>query len=37
VLGLPWSLVYVLAIVTANLIVLALSYRARVADDEELE
>lgn len=34
-LGLPWSLVYVLLVVTANLVVLALLYRAHVADDDE--
>jgi hypothetical protein len=37
VLGLPWSLVYVLLVVTANFVVLALLYRARVADDEDDE
>jgi hypothetical protein len=34
-LGLPWSLVYVLLVVTANLVVLVLLYRAHVADDDE--
>lgn len=37
VLGLPWSLVYVLLVVVANFIVLALLYRARIADDDEDE
>jgi hypothetical protein len=36
VLGLPWSLVYVLLVVTANLVVLALAYRKHADDDEEL-
>ena len=35
VLGLPWSLVYVLAVVAANFIVLAILYRLRPADDDE--
>jgi hypothetical protein len=35
VLGLPWSLVYVLLVVTANLVVLAVLYRAHATEDDE--
>lgn len=35
VLGLPWSLVYVLLVITANFGALALLYRFRVVDDRE--
>lgn len=37
VLGLPWSLVYVLAVVIANSIVLAALYLGRWIDDAEAE
>jgi hypothetical protein len=36
VLGLPWSLVYVLLVITANFAALLLLYRLRVVDDREL-
>lgn len=36
VLGLPWSLVYVLLVLAANFAVLAGLYRARVIDHAEL-
>ncbi len=36
VLGLPWSLVWVLLIIAANFAVLLLLYRLRVVDDREL-
>ena len=35
VLGLPFSLVYVLAVIAANVGVLAFLYRARWVDDDE--
>jgi len=35
VLGLPWSLVYVLAVVLANATVLALLHAARLVDDDD--
>ena len=35
VLGLPWSLVYVLLVIAANFGALALLYRFRVVDDRE--
>lgn len=35
VLGLPWSLVWVLLIITANFVVLAVLFRLRVIDDRE--
>ena len=37
VLGLPWSLVFVLLVIAANFAALALLYRLRVVDDRELE
>lgn len=36
VLGLPWSLVYVLGVIAANFAALLLLYRLRVVDDREL-
>jgi hypothetical protein len=35
VLGLPWSLVFVLLVITANFAALLLLYRFRVVDDRE--
>ena len=37
VLGLPWSLVYVLLVVGANAVVLGLLVRFRIIDDREVE
>lgn len=37
VLGLPWSLVYVLIVIAANFGALLLLYRLRVVDDRELD
>jgi TRAP-type C4-dicarboxylate transport system permease small subunit len=37
VLGLPFSLVYVLLIITANFLALALLYRSRAIDHAELD
>ena len=37
VLGLPWSLVWVLIVITCNFAVLALLFRLRVIDDREIE
>jgi len=37
VLGLPWSLVWVLLVIAANFAVLLLLYRLRVVDDRELD
>lgn len=37
VLGLPWSLVYVLLVIAANFVALVVLYRARVVDDREHE
>lgn len=37
VLGLPWSLVYVLLVIAANFGALLLLYRLRVIDDRELD
>lgn len=37
VLGLPWSLVWVLIVITGNFAVLAALFRLRVIDDRELE
>lgn len=37
VLGLPWSLVWVLLVIAANFAVLLLLYRLRVVDDREHE
>lgn len=37
VLGLPWSLVWVLLVIAANFVVLLLLYRWRVIDDRELD
>lgn len=37
VLGLPWSLVYVLLVITANFAALLVLYRLRVVDDREVE
>lgn len=37
VLGLPWSLVYVLLVIAANFGALALLYRFHVVDDRELD
>ena len=37
VLGLPWSLVWVLLVIAANFGVLLLLYRFRLVDDRELE
>lgn len=37
VLGLPWSLVYVLLVIAANFAALALLYVFRVVDDRETE
>lgn len=34
VLGLPWSLVYVLGVIAANFVVLAVLYKKRVIDDD---
>jgi len=33
--GLPWSLLWVLLVIAANFIVLALLYRFRIVDDRE--
>ena len=37
VLGLPWSLVYVLLVIAANAVVLGLLVRHRILDDREVE
>lgn len=37
VLGLPWSLVWVLIVIACNFAVLALLFRLRVIDDRELD
>jgi hypothetical protein len=37
VLGLPWSLVYVLLVITLNFAALLLLYSLRVVDDRELD
>lgn len=37
VLGLPWSLVWVLIVITCNFLVLATLFRLRVIDDREVE
>lgn len=37
VLGLPWSLVWVLLVITANFLVLALLYRLKVVDHREID
>lgn len=37
VLGLPWSLVFVLLVITANFGALLLLYRLRVVDDRETD
>jgi hypothetical protein len=37
VLGLPWSLVWVLIVITCNFAVLALLFHLRVIDDRELD
>lgn len=37
VLGLPWSLVWVLLVIAANFVALLLLYRLRVVDDREHE
>jgi len=37
VLGLPWSLVWVLIVITCNFAALALLFRLRVIDDREHE
>lgn len=37
VLGLPWSLIWVLLVIAANFVALLLLYRLRVVDDREHE
>ncbi|NVB37510.1 hypothetical protein G6O69_06675 [Pseudenhygromyxa sp. WMMC2535] len=37
VLGLPWSLTWVLLVIAANFIALVVLYRLRVVDDRELD
>jgi hypothetical protein len=37
VLGLPWSLIWVLIVIACNFAVLALLYHLRVIDDRELD
>lgn len=37
ILGLPWSLTWVLLVITANFAALALLYRLRLVDDREHE